>query len=431
MAIPGTIAALDQSVELALPGTVQTVIAKITGTWVGTLVFEITTDGGASWFSVDAFRFPDSVRVSSAIANGQFALMAAAADVVRVRASAWTSGTATVTLASSAGLRLAEWQAAGSVGPTGPAGSVGPPGPSGLDADEPEYQYVVPGREGVAGPTGPTGAAGLPGPQGPSGLDAEESEIVISIPGRDGVSGPSGPAGPAGAAGPPGPSGLDADESEIVIPLPGRDGASGPVGPQGPPGIDAEEPEIQIMLPGARGSDGAQGVAGSPGSAGPAGPPGLDADESEYPYLIPGPQGPQGPSGPGGAGSTGTAVVDFGAFPGKTDASVTVSGQATIVSGSIIDAWIRAVATADHSADEHMIERIRVHAATIVPGTGFTIYAFIDSELTEPLALLAETTNNVALDTARPGAVRTQARQSVGGRGHRLYGQFNVQWRWS
>jgi hypothetical protein len=73
---------------------------------------------------------------------------------------------------------------------------------------------------------------------------------------------------------------------------------------------------------------------------------------------------------------TGTTSVDFGAFPGKSDASVAVTGQTGIVAGSLVEAWIRPVATADHTADEHLVENIKIVAGNIVAGTGFTIYAF-------------------------------------------------------
>jgi len=72
-------------------------------------------------------------------------------------------------------------------------------------------------------------------------------------------------------------------------------------------------------------------------------------------------------------GASGTADLDFGVFPGKTDATVAVTGQAGIVSGSLSEAWIRPVATADHSADEHVVEDLQVYARDIVAGTGFTI----------------------------------------------------------
>lgn len=73
-------------------------------------------------------------------------------------------------------------------------------------------------------------------------------------------------------------------------------------------------------------------------------------------------------------GAQGIATLDFGAFPGASDATVAVTGQAGIVAGSLIEAWIRPEATADHSVDEHRVEEIQVVADTIVAGTGFTIF---------------------------------------------------------
>jgi hypothetical protein len=77
--------------------------------------------------------------------------------------------------------------------------------------------------------------------------------------------------------------------------------------------------------------------------------------------------------------ATGTADLDFGAFPGVSDASVAVTGQTGIVSGSLVEAWLRPVDTADHTADEHLVENLRVKAGNIVAGTGFTIYGVNES----------------------------------------------------
>lgn len=94
----------------------------------------------------------------------------------------------------------------------------------------------------------------------------------------------------------------------------------------------------------------------------------------------------------GGSGNFGVTTVDFGAFPGKTDATATVSGQASIVAGSSVRASIRPAVTADHSADEHAVEEIDLMAGNIVAATGFTVYA------------------------------KTRNR--------RLYGQWSVAWNW-
>src|SRR5947207_430098 len=71
----------------------------------------------------------------------------------------------------------------------------------------------------------------------------------------------------------------------------------------------------------------------------------------------------------------GTTTVDFGAWPGSGDTSVTITGQTNIGSGSLVEAWIFPAATADHSVDEHWVDPPRVVAGNIVVGTGFTIYA--------------------------------------------------------
>jgi hypothetical protein len=77
--------------------------------------------------------------------------------------------------------------------------------------------------------------------------------------------------------------------------------------------------------------------------------------------------------------ATGTAVVDFGSFPGATIASVAVTGQSAILSGSFIEVWISPATTGggatDHTHDEHLVDPPRVTYGTVVAGTGFTIYA--------------------------------------------------------
>lgn len=57
--------------------------------------------------------------------------------------------------------------------------------------------------------------------------------------------------------------------------------------------------------------------------------------------------------------ATGTTTVNFGAFPGSDSASVTVSGA----TGTLGEAWVVPTATADHSADEHLLAAPRVLAA--------------------------------------------------------------------
>jgi hypothetical protein len=111
---------------------------------------------------------------------------------------------------------------------------------------------------------------------------------------------------------------------------------------------------------------------------------------------------------------TGTAVLDFGS--GSTDASVAVTGQTGIVSGSLVEAWIRPVASADHSADEHLLEEIKIVASDIVAGTGFTVRGYKSSDKVEtPLGWLSSGQNLAG----KAGGVL------------QLRGQFNVNWAWN
>jgi hypothetical protein len=71
---------------------------------------------------------------------------------------------------------------------------------------------------------------------------------------------------------------------------------------------------------------------------------------------------------------SGQTELDFGAFPGVSNVSVTISGQDDIAAGANVEAFIVYEATDDHSADEHLADPPRVTAGTVVAGTGFTIH---------------------------------------------------------
>lgn len=124
-------------------------------------------------------------------------------------------------------------------------------------------------------------------------------------------------------------------------------------------------------------------------------------------------------------GASGQAQVDFGAFPGKSDTSLAIIGQAGIAAGSLVEAWLFPAATADHSSDEHVVENIKITAGNIVAGTGFTIYAVNMSETNEPLEIPGVDTFGALGGSAKGGPA-----PSVGGMGTRLYGQWNVGWVW-
>lgn len=134
--------------------------------------------------------------------------------------------------------------------------------------------------------------------------------------------------------------------------------------------------------------------------------------------------------GGGGGANTGTAILNFGAFPGSSDTSVAVTGQAGIVSGSIVEAWIRPVDTADHSADEHMVETIKVFAGNISAGVGFTIYGFDTNQLAEPI-MPARLGRFLGAGQDVGAGQQDRQVQNKGGTFPRPYGQFTVAWSWT
>lgn len=76
-------------------------------------------------------------------------------------------------------------------------------------------------------------------------------------------------------------------------------------------------------------------------------------------------------------GAQGQTTVDFGSGASQSNdtyKTVTVTGQALILSTSDVEAWVRVAASADHNVDEHSVENLEVRAGNIVVGTGFTIY---------------------------------------------------------
>lgn len=78
---------------------------QLSGTWVATAQFEGSVDG-TNFTSLQAFPLSSSTSATSAAANGVWVFSAAGLSKVRVRASAYTSGTAVVTLRASHGTAL-------------------------------------------------------------------------------------------------------------------------------------------------------------------------------------------------------------------------------------------------------------------------------------------------------------------------------------
>lgn len=134
------------------------------------------------------------------------------------------------------------------------------------------------------------------------------------------------------------------------------------------------------------------------------------------------------------AAAMGSTTVDFGAFPGKSDASVAVTGQTSISGTSLVEAWIYPKATTDHSADEHIVETIKVYAKDISAGVGFTIMAVNTSQLNEALLpLRGRGPTSISPNPTLAGQLQSaQGLQTPvrGGKGTLLYGKFTVAWAW-
>jgi hypothetical protein len=112
-------------------------------------------------------------------------------------------------------------------------------------------------------------------------------------------------------------------------------------------------------------------------------------------------------------GASGTVIVDFGAFPGTSDATVTVSAPG-IAADSLVEAWILPAQTDDHSPDEHVVETLVVYAdqSSIVPGTSFVIKA---------------SNNATLLDVYNSSGAQGVF---MGGTGTRIYGKWHLGWVW-
>ena len=73
----------------------------LSGTWAGTIVAQISTDGGTTWSNVSIFNYANSAIVASATANGQYALLGLHGTTnVRIAFSAYTSGTVSVNISA-------------------------------------------------------------------------------------------------------------------------------------------------------------------------------------------------------------------------------------------------------------------------------------------------------------------------------------------
>src|SRR5438093_1325275 len=77
-------------------GSAPSVTLQVSGTFVGTLSFEATSDG-VNWITVFLVKLADGTTATTTTGTGSFAFTNSGVLQIRTRATAWTSGTAVVT----------------------------------------------------------------------------------------------------------------------------------------------------------------------------------------------------------------------------------------------------------------------------------------------------------------------------------------------
>ena len=98
----GTLAAPAQTVSLSVAGGMNAATAQITGTWAGIIQFEGTVDG-TNWVPINGVYAGGTAPGPTISANGVVRLTPGGLASIRLNMTAWTSGTATITLRASRG----------------------------------------------------------------------------------------------------------------------------------------------------------------------------------------------------------------------------------------------------------------------------------------------------------------------------------------
>jgi len=101
------------------------------------------------------------------------------------------------------------------------------------------------------------------------------------------------------------------------------------------------------------------------------------------PWDTAGPKGDQGAAGNGGQ-----VILDFGSEPGQHETYINIT-DTNILSTSIPVACLAAIATSDHTIDDHKFAAFFIHLSCGAPvaGVGFTIYAICEEELSGTFAV--------------------------------------------
>lgn len=101
----GTLNAVTENVEIDIGPEDGSVVAQITGTWVGTLTPEVQMETDGPWKECRWLGTDDDAASETTTANGNFQfLRVAGAQKARVYMSAYTSGDAAVTLRGARGM---------------------------------------------------------------------------------------------------------------------------------------------------------------------------------------------------------------------------------------------------------------------------------------------------------------------------------------
>lgn len=117
-------------------------------------------------------------------------------------------------------------------------------------------------------------------------------------------------------------------------------------------------------------------------------------------------------------GAQGNATLDFGAFPGSSVTNVDVAA-AGVISTSAVEAWIRPVATADHTDIDHVAAAMRVIGTYLSDGN-IRIYGLNTNDVMPPEEFQTIRTDDrglVVLPQRQPSPM--------------FVGQFNVSWVWN
>lgn len=119
-------------------------------------------------------------------------------------------------------------------------------------------------------------------------------------------------------------------------------------------------------------------------------------------------------------GAQGTATLDFGAFPGSDVVSVDVN-TVGVISTSAIEAWIRPVATSDHTDTDHVAANIRI-VAQFLSNDNIRIFGVNNNDVVppyEPISIrVVGTGSRIKNKSDRQNAPM-------------LVGQYNVWWVWN